>query len=177
MYHDLIGEFNNWLINSDQSKSLLDTINGRSKKNIITDLQPIKALQPIGSGTHFEKDLENSPEKTYGDIDILTSFPLSKEEALNDSYKAKVKLVYRKLFLSFLKLQKPNGVNIEESFIEQDVNKVESYTYVIFDLPDDKAVQVDMVVTYHPFQEWSTAQIHSEHGIWVHNWKVIFNSC
>jgi predicted ABC-type ATPase len=165
MYHILIDEFNKWMMSSSEAKTILDTLNKKSKKYTIEELQPIKALQPIGSGTHFEKDLEDSPDKTYGDIDILTSFPLTKEEALNDPYKLKVRQVYRQLFLSFMKLKKPNNVNVEETFDEQDVNRTGPYTYVIFDLPGDRAVQVDMVVTYHPFQEWSITRFAPERGI------------
>lgn len=165
LYHNLIGDFNKWMATSSQAQEILDAVNKKSKQHQIPELQPIKALQPIGSGTHFEKDLKNSPDKTYGDIDILTSFPLTQDEALNDPYKTKVKQTYRKLFLSYIKLKKPANVNVAETFEEQSVTKLGPYTYVIFDLPNDNAVQVDMVVTYHPFQEWSTARFTPQHGI------------
>jgi hypothetical protein len=38
-------------------------------------LPPADFLRPIGSGTWWKEDVEGQPEKTYGDVDFLVSYP------------------------------------------------------------------------------------------------------
>ena len=37
----------------------------------------LTVVGPGGSGVYFKKDLEENPEKAYGDVDILVMYPLN----------------------------------------------------------------------------------------------------
>ena len=70
------------------------------------ELPPMEFLKPIGSGTWYEDDIESQPDKVYGDVDYMVSYPTidltGKDERSNEI--ASVKL-YNAELIKFLEDQ------------------------------------------------------------------------
>ena len=119
------------------------------------DLPSLDILKPIGSGTWWKEDLENQPDKTYGDVDYMVAYPtlkLTKGNEREDEI-ATIKLYNREL-LMFLESERFKGVDIEETrkasvdvslklILEVDIEGTPGW------------VQVDMVVTHKEYQDWA----------------------
>ena len=96
LYVKLIEAFNEWL--SDRGES---------------QLQPIR---PTGSSTYWEKDNEEAPGTTYGDIDYLVSFPAPQSdeaEAQTRKLESEQTRKYTSLFSEFISRSNLPYVNKE----------------------------------------------------------------
>ena len=118
-------------------------------------LPELDIMKPIGSGTWWKEDLENQPDRTYGDVDYMVAYPTLKLTSKKDREDeiATVKL-YNKELLMFLEADKFEGVDMEETkksssdaslklFLEVDIEGIPGW------------VQVDMVVTHKEYADWA----------------------
>jgi len=120
-------------------------------------LPEIKFIRPVGSGTWYEQDLIDQPDKTYGDIDYMVSYPLLgvyPEERKDEIESVKT---YNEELLRFIYMGKTPKVNPGET--EQISNASSVKLMLELDVDGEPAwVQVDMVVTHGPYEEWSLAR-------------------
>lgn len=108
------------------------------------DLAPIKIGRPVGSGTYYERDLRQNPDKEYGDIDV--QFIIPRDESLSANQNTQQ-------YMSAVK-----------EFADQNPQyETESGKNVIFDIGDGRFVQVDLVAIFQGKLEWSKTQA-PEHG-------------
>jgi hypothetical protein len=118
-------------------------------------LPSLDIMKPIGSGTWWEDDLVNQPDKLYGDVDYMVAYPTLKLTSGKDREDeiATVKL-YNAELLMFLEADKVKGVDMEETrksstdtslklILEVDIEGKPGY------------VQVDMVVTHKEYSDWA----------------------
>ena len=119
------------------------------------ELPPLDIMKPIGSGTWWKEDLENQPDKTYGDVDYMVAYPTLKLTTGKDREDeiATVKL-YNKELLMFLEVDKFPGVDIEET--KKASSDVSIKLILKIDIDGTPGwVQVDMVVTHKEYAEWA----------------------
>lgn len=119
------------------------------------NLPSLDILKPIGSGTWWREDLENQPDKTYGDVDYMVAYPtlkLTSGKEREDEI-ATIKL-YNKELLMFLEADKIKGVDMEET----KKSSVDTSLKLILEVDIDGTpgwVQVDMVITHKEYQDWA----------------------
>jgi hypothetical protein len=119
------------------------------------ELPKLEFSKPIGSGTWYEDDIESQPDKVYGDVDFMVSYPileLTGKDRRSDEI-ASVKL-YNKELLAFLEKQKYAFIDIAET---KDVSSDTSLKLIMsVATPEgDGWIQVDMVVTHSEYKEWA----------------------
>jgi hypothetical protein len=120
------------------------------------ELPSLDFLKPIGSGTWWEDDVEEQPEKVYGDVDYMIAYPTLKLTA-GKSREDEIETVklYNKELLMWLEAEKILGVDIAET---KAVSTDSSLKLVIeVAMPNKKMgyVQVDMVVTHKEYSDWA----------------------
>jgi hypothetical protein len=108
------------------------------------DLPPVKIGRPVGSGTYYQRDLKQNPDKEYGDIDV--QFIIPRDESLSANQNTQQYMTAVKEFAN----QNPRY-------------ETESGKNVIFDIGNDNYVQVDLVAIFQGKLEWSETQA-PEHG-------------
>lgn len=100
--------------------------------------------RPVGSGTYYQRDLKQNPNKEYGDIDVQFIIP-----RIGDKTPAQTKSMYAESIKEFCRL---NG-NYETT----------SGVNVIFHNTPIGPIQIDMVMMFDDRVEW-TAALAPEHG-------------
>jgi hypothetical protein len=120
------------------------------------ELPSLDFLKPIGSGSWWEEDVKDYPDKTYGDVDYMIAYPTldlsSKGERDNEI--ATVKL-YNKELMSWLESEKIQGIDLEESRAISSDASLKLVAVVDLKNGNTGYVQVDMVVTHKQYQEWA----------------------
>jgi len=110
------------------------------------NLPEVQAGKPVGSSAYFKKDIQDYPDKEYGDVDMM--FYIPKIEGASDN---KNKSIYSKEILEYLKdnqnVQSENGTNL------------------IFKLKDGGYAQIDLVNAYYENKDWAAARMTPERGI------------
>lgn len=120
------------------------------------ELPSLDFLKPIGSGTWWDEDLKDQPDKVYGDVDYMVAYPTLKLTAGKDREDeiATVKL-YNKELMMWIEADKPKGIDIPES----KAVSTDSSLKLVAEVPlsDGKLgyVQVDLVVTHKEYQDWA----------------------
>lgn len=118
-------------------------------------LPPLDFSKPIGSGTWYEEDIESQPDKVYGDVDFMISYPvleLTGKDRRSDEI-ATVKL-YNKELLNFLEKQNYAFLDMKET---KSVSADTGLKLIMaVETPDGEGwIQVDMVVTHTEYKEWA----------------------
>lgn len=107
-------------------------------------LPEIRIGNPVGSGTYWKRDLEQNPDKEYGDIDVHFVIPRNSELSTNKNVQ---------LFMDAVK-----------KFSDQHSDyETESGKNVIFNIGNNRFVQVDLVAVFDDRLEWAKTQA-PEHG-------------
>lgn len=145
LYVDTIESFNSWLEQRGEAS-----------------LTPVR---PTGSSTHWQKDMEDRPDATYGDIDYLVSFPspeLIDDETQSRKAEAEQTKKYTELFTEFISTATPAWVN-RELTLGEDGGK--HPWMVIIKLHDGSYVQVDTIITYPRHVEWMKGRYTPQRGL------------
>ena len=117
----------------------------------------LTVVGPGGSGVYFKKDLEENPEKAYGDVDILVMYPLDEHQGRQAEIDALKK--YNGLFLQWLaKTTRPDLDKEETSAISEGTLKL------VINLKDGP-VQVDIISTFNYSSDWAKARYTPIRGI------------
>ena len=120
-------------------------------------LAPVKVVGPGGSGVYFKKDLEENPEKAYGDVDILVMYPLNEPQGRRAEIDTLKK--YNGLFLQWLaKTTRPDLDKEETGAISDGTLKL------VINLKDGP-VQVDIISTFNYSSDWAKARYTPIRGI------------
>jgi hypothetical protein len=120
------------------------------------NLPPLEFMKPIGSGTWWEEDLQDQPDKTYGDIDFMVAYPTIQltENGEKADENATVKL-YNEELLNWLDSIKNPNIDVEESRKISTPSSVKLLAVVDLDKDNQGYVQVDMVVTHTQYKDWA----------------------
>lgn len=119
------------------------------------DLPSLDILKPIGSGTWWEDDLVNQPDKLYGDVDYMVAYPtlkLTSGKERQDEI-ATIKL-YNKELLMFIEAEGIDSIDLDET----RKSSTESSLKLILKVDIEGKpgyVQVDMVVTHKEYSDWA----------------------
>jgi hypothetical protein len=117
----------------------------------------LTVVGPGGSGVYFKKDLEENPEKAYGDVDILVMYPLNEPQGRRAEIDTLKK--YNGLFLQWLaKTTRPDLDKEETSAISEGTLKL------VINLKDGP-VQVDIISTFNYSSDWAKARYTPIRGI------------
>ena len=117
----------------------------------------LTVVGPGGSGVYFKKDLEENPEKAYGDVDILVMYPLDEHQGRQAEIDTLKK--YNGLFLQWLaKTTRPDLDKEETSAISEGTLKL------VINLKDGP-VQVDIISTFNYSSDWAKARYTPIRGI------------
>jgi len=117
----------------------------------------LTVVGPGGSGVYFKKDLEENPDKAYGDVDILVMYPLDEHQGRQAEIDALKK--YNGLFLQWLaKTTRPDLDKEETSAISKGTLKL------VINLIDGP-VQVDIISTFNYSSDWAKARYTPIRGI------------
>jgi hypothetical protein len=140
-------------------KQLFSAFESWMKKNY-PDTAPLKAVRPVGSGIYYEKDIEQDPDKVYGDIDYLIEYPVFADTP--DSRKAETEAVrfYNRELFHFLNETKYKGIDIKESSGADGSGVV-----LIAEVDKDVFIQVDFVVTHAQYLGWALDRFTPIHNI------------
>jgi len=117
----------------------------------------LTVVGPGGSGVYFKKDLEENPEKAYGDVDIIVMYPLTEPQGRQAEIDTLKK--YNGLFLQWLaKTTRPDLDKEETSAISEGTLKL------VINLKDGP-VQVDIISTFNYSSDWAKARYTPIRGI------------
>lgn len=140
-------------------KQLFSAFESWMKKNH-PNTAPLKAVRPVGSGIYYEKDIEESPDKIYGDIDYLIEYPVFADTP--DPRKAETEAVrfYNRELFQFLKDTNYKGIDIKDSRGADGSGVV-----LIAEVDKDVFIQVDFVVTHASYLDWALDRFTPIHNI------------
>ena len=120
-----------------------------------SDLPPLEFIKPIGSGTWYEDDIKSQPDKVYGDVDFMVSYPTldlgGKTERENEILSAKL---YNAEMMVLLKSKKYSFIDIGESESSSSPTDMKLIMEVEAD-GETGWMQIDMIVTYSGYKEWA----------------------
>lgn len=118
---------------------------------------PLKVVGPGGSGVYFKKDLEENPEKAYGDVDILVMYPLDEPQGRRVEIDTLKK--YNGLFLQWSAESTRPDLDTEETEAISEGN-----LKLVINLTDGP-VQVDVIPTFTYSADWAKARYTPIRGI------------
>jgi len=118
-------------------------------------LPPLEFLKPVGSGSWYQDDIKSQPDKVYGDVDYMVSYPVLDLEGKNDRANeiATVKL-YNAELMSFIKSQNYSFLDIEESVKISQPDSIKLIMNVKVG-EGEGWIQVDMIVTHSGYKDWA----------------------
>lgn len=111
--------------------------------------------KPVGSGSWYEDDIISQPDKVYGDVDFIISYPTLELDGKNERANeiATVKL-YNQELLAFLENQNYSFIDFEET---DHVSTPDSIKLIMeVSTPEGSGwIQVDIIVTHVGYKDWS----------------------
>ena len=117
---------------------------------------PIKLVSPVGSTKYWKQDLKSDPDKHYGDIDLLISFPVWYNQGKHERENENKSISYYRDKIVQLAGKLP--------YLDSDTAKTKGKN-LIFKLSDGDFVQVDFVVTTPKYEGWTKGRFTPEHGL------------
>lgn len=135
------------------TEKLSKEFNGHLKE---LNLPSLYFLSPVGSGTWWEDDLKNNPEKTYGDVDFMVAYPtltLTDKGERSDEI-ATVKM-YNKELLMWLDSEKFPNVDLEESRKMSTDSSIKLLYEIKLKSGRPAFIQVDFIVTHKEYSKWA----------------------
>ena len=140
---------------ADAVKKLAAVSSDFTKHCKTIELPPLDFLKPIGSGTWYKDDIDSQPDKVYGDVDFMVSYPTLNltERGERENEIASVKL-YNEELLNFLKTQRYSFIDIAETEKVSSTTDLKLIMQVATE-EGDGWIQVDMIVTHSGYKEWA----------------------
>ena len=119
------------------------------KKNL-PDTAPLRAIRPVGSGIYYEQDLDDNPDKVYGDVDYLIEYPVYGDSI--DIRKTETNAVrfYNKTLFDFLKETHYKGIDFNDSKGADGGGGV-----LIAEVLPNTYIQIDLIVTHAQYTDWA----------------------
>mgnify|MGYP003631368540 CR=1 FL=1 len=123
------------------------------------DLPKMDFGQPVGSGSWWQDDLANYPDKLYGDVDVLTIYPTLKVHGENKKKnEAESIRIYNDELMNWLEKERPRGIDPEETRLISNPNTV--HLVVIIDADGQEGyVQVDLVASHAEYKDWALSRL------------------
>lgn len=130
------------------------------------ELPSLDFLKPVGSGSWWEEDQTDHPDKIYGDVDYLVSYPTLKLTSGKDREdEIATEKMYNQELIMFLEADKYKGIDIEESKLMSSPTSLKLLVEVKLQGGKTGWVQVDLVVTHKEYQDWSIFRFTPVRGI------------
>ena len=131
----------------------VDVIHGFNQYLESKDLTPIEPIRPVGSVSYVDVDLEEDPDKVYGDVDYLVSFPVEDIDDATSQRAAEnaAKRQYTDAWLEYLQTKRPAAVDVEDTIRTSPL-------LTIIRLPDGRHVQIDIIITFPKYQDWMSGR-------------------
>ena len=125
-------------------------------------LPPLDFTQPIGSGTWWSDDLQTQPDKTYGDVDFMVAYPTLKmtDKGERADEIATVK-TYNNQLMNWLDSTGLKWIDAKET---RSISTADSVKLLMI-LPEDRYIQVDLVVTHTDYKEWAIFRFTPERNV------------
>ncbi len=142
---------------------IIKEISIKFNKHLETKALPsLDFSQPIGSGTWWESDIKEFPNKTYGDIDYMVAYPTLKltEGGERADEIATVKL-YNEILLDWIDSENLSKIDAKGT---REISNPSSIKLLV-SLPEDRFVQIDMVVTHTEYKEWAIFRFTPERNV------------
>jgi hypothetical protein len=114
------------------------------------ELPAVSISHPVGSTSYVDRDMDEHPDKEYGDIDVMIEL-----QPILGMSESKAASIYQKAIADFIKSESPGYVYRHEG----------SGQNVIFNVGKDEYVQVDLVKTFTDSAEWARYRTTPEYGI------------
>jgi len=112
---------------------------------------PVRALRPVGSVSYVDQDFVSEPDRVYGDIDYLVSFPCDSSTTEDAGELRRIenatKRKYEGHWVDFLTSHRPFVVDVDDTVRSTPL-------LTVIRLPDGRHVQVDIIITFPRYQEW-----------------------
>jgi hypothetical protein len=144
----------------EKTVEVLARVNAQFNKHLKSiDLPEMDFGQPVGSGTWWKDDLENNPDKLYGDVDVLTIYPTLKIHGENTKKnEAESVRIYNDELMNWLEKERPAGIDPEETRKVSDLGAV--HLVVMIDVNgEDGYVQVDLVASHEEYKDWALSRL------------------
>lgn len=123
------------------------------------DLPSMDFGQPVGSGSWWQDDLANHPDKIYGDVDVLTIYPTLKlhgdDVKKNEAESLKI---YNAELMNWLESARPVGIDPEETRKISDLTNVHLLVEIDID-GEEGFVQVDLVASHAEYKDWALSRL------------------
>ncbi len=113
-------------------------------------LPAVSISHPVGSTAYVDKDLEEHPDKEYGDVDVMVEL-----QPIHGMTESKAGAAYQAAFAHFIKHESPEFVYRHDTTGQN----------VIFHVGNDEYVQVDLVKAFTDAAEWARYRTTPEYGI------------
>lgn len=116
-------------------------------------LTPIELIRPVGSVSYVDVDLAEDPDKVYGDVDYLVSFPVEDIDDATSQRAAEnaAKRQYTDEWIEYLQTKRPTAVDVEDTLGTSPL-------LTIVRLPDGRHVQIDIIITFPKYQDWMSGR-------------------
>lgn len=117
----------------------------------------IQFVAPVGSAAYYIKDLNTDAK--YGDIDYLVEFPYikGKFKSKRDHENATLRF-YKQKLMEFIQTDIVDNIEVADS-LKSNGN------FLIFRLPNNKFIQVDIVATTPKYTNWNIGRFTPEYGM------------
>jgi len=123
---------------------------------------PIEFVEANGSSGYVDRDLEETPDRIYGDVDYLVILPGNEypsfEEFRADS--GKIERKYRRLIGDYVEAKKPKNIPEDEY-----MDFVKGSSGLIFEIEPDVHVQIDFVFGFPSYKEWMQMRYTPEYNL------------
>ena len=125
--------------------------------------EPMDFVEANGSSGYVDRDLEETPDRVYGDVDYLVILPVGEYDdfqKLRANYN-KIEKKYRRLVGDFVEQTKPKNVPLDE-YMDFVSGKG---TGLIFEIEKDVYIQIDFVFGYPNYKEWMQMRFTPEYNL------------
>ena len=140
-------------------KVFTEFINEFSKYLKKNNLEPIGKLQPLGSTSYVQYDIDNDVDKVYGDVDMMVEIPIAVEQ--KSDYRKQENIIKRKYINAFISFVKTHTV---KNVVVADTLHTNAKS-IIFDLGKNMYSQVDLIWTFKPYIKWMAGRYKPEYGL------------
>lgn len=113
-------------------------------------LPPVSFGKPVGSSAYVDRDIQNNPDKEYGDIDVIFNIP-----RLDGMSESKINSTYSNAVKEFV------ASSNHHYLFKDDANSGGN----IIVLAGTDWVQVDLVKSFTDLTDWTQHRMTPEHGV------------
>jgi len=158
-FEDFIFE-GGWASKLTQSSTIKPSVIVKAEDFIVKFLEDFNSsrdyelvpMTPVGSGINYKKDLEETPEKTYGDIDYLVKI-VNLEESRENLHRCNLDII------DFIREKKPNSIALEDTLRESNKSSIKLIVQI-----EGNYYQIDLILAFESYAEWTAGRLSPAEG-------------